>query len=358
MEGVILLRVAIEYLKDNMCISEDVYTTNDMLVVAGNTVVTENIINRLKLFGVDEVEILEPGDEKHTFTFNITETVEFKKYKEDSTIVKDSLSNSFNSIITDSIEKEDAEQLFDLGRKLFDDNRDNPNVLDILHSMQQFSDTTYLHCVNVGMIAGLIGKWLGWEEDEIYLLVECGLFHDIGKLLIPRDIINKPGKLNDNEYAVMKQHTVRGYKLLADNPYIDDRVKLAALMHHERCDGKGYPFMLKKDKIDRFSKVVAIADVYDAMTANRIYRGPMCPFDVIAIFEREGLHMYETRYIMTFLHRVLHSYLNSKVHLSNGAVAEIVQINPAARAKPIVMMSNGKIIDLSVYDNVRIDSIM
>lgn len=352
------MRVNVKHLCVGSCIGADVYTQDDMMVVANHTIVTENIIERLHLFNIKDVEIIDIEIDNLAFTFDITQTKEFKAFMNDSMEIKDSLSNSFNRLFINTAEPESLETVINASQKLFVNNHKNHNLLDMLHNMQKFSDTTYLHCVNVGMISALLGEWLGWSEDDIQMLLSCGLFHDIGKLAIPSEILNKPGKLTEHEMALMKQHTIKGYKILSQNPLIDDRIKIAALSHHERCDASGYPFMLKKEKIDRYSKVIAIADVYDALTANRVYRGPMCPFDVIAIFEKDGLKMYETKYIMTFLHKVLYSYLNSKVRLSNGSVAEIVEINPSARSKPIVMMDGGRIVDLSQYSDIKIDCVI
>ncbi len=123
--------------------------------------------------------------------------------------------------------------------------------------------------------------------------------HDVGKFLIPSDILNKKEKLTDNEFALIKQHPVLGYDLLKELN-IDYHVKQAALSHHERCDGSGYPLGLKTNEIDDHAMIVSIADVYDAMTSARKYRTPLCPFEVIAEFEKDGLSKYKPQYILTF----------------------------------------------------------
>ena len=127
----------------------------------------------------------------------------------------------------------------------------------------------------------------------------CGLFHDIGKLMIPHAIITKPGKLDSHEYAMIQKHPIIGYQLLqAQN--VDDHVRNAALMHHERWDGSGYPMKLSGLDIDPYARLVAIADVYDAMTASRVYRGPLCPFRVIEIFEQECFDKYDVEFFSFF----------------------------------------------------------
>jgi len=350
------MMVSLKALKCGMCIAEDVVNDKGMLIVAKDTIVTDNIISRLQLYNINEIRIAKKGAPIKRNAYK--ETEDFQKYYKESKVVKDSLNNSFNKILNDASDDNEIRDVLNMSVNMFDRNKSNSNLVDILYTMQEFSDTTYLHCINVAMIAGLLGKWLSWNEQDINMLVMCGLFHDIGKLTIPDSILHKPGRLTDAEYKLMKQHTTLGYNKLKDMKSLPPEVKRTALLHHERNDGTGYPLGLRGEKIDKFSKVIAIADVYDALTANRVYRDAMCPFDVIAILEKEGLGMYETRYIMTFLHRLLYSFLNKKVYLNNGMVAQIKDINMEARSKPVVVMESGKVIDLSQYNEIKIESIV
>jgi HD-GYP domain-containing protein (c-di-GMP phosphodiesterase class II) len=126
-------------------------------------------------------------------------------------------------------------------------------------------------------------------------------------------------------------------------------------MHHERCDGSGYPLGLGEDRINKYAKIVAIADVYDAMTAARIYRGPLCPFKVISIFETEGLQKYDGKYILTFLEHIATTYMNNRVRLSNGKEGEVVFMNRNSLSKP--MIKCGKtFIDLSKEPDIYIET--
>ena len=128
-------------------------------------------------------------------------------------------------------------------------------------------------------------------------------------------------------------------------------------MHHERCDGTGYPSGLQRDEIDTFGKMVAIADVYDAMTSARIYRGPLCPFKAIALFESEGLQRYDTRFIMTFLENVVNTYLLNKVRLNNGVVGKIIFINRDRYSAPTVQTDHG-FLDLSLHPDISIEALV
>ena len=138
---------------------------------------------------------------------------------------------------------------------------------------------------------------------------------------------------------------------------LDVHVKNAALMHHERCDGSGYPFGITGDKIDPYAKMVAIADVYDAMTSLRSYSKPLSPFTTIAAMEDEGLQKYETQYIMTFLKNVVNTYINNRVLLSNGQEGEIIFIHKDRLARPTVKCGNA-FLDLAVQKDLDILAIV
>jgi HD-GYP domain-containing protein (c-di-GMP phosphodiesterase class II) len=127
----------------------------------------------------------------------------------------------------------------------------------------------------------------------------------------------------------------------------DSRICAAALQHHERFDGSGYPRRLSEDEIDDFAAIIAIADVYDAMTAARAYRSARCAFQVIHEFEQDGLHKYKTKYILTFLERIANLYQNSQVILNDGRHAKVVYINKGALSRPIVELADHTMLDLS-----------
>ena len=117
---------------------------------------------------------------------------------------------------------------------------------------------------------------------------------------------------------------------------VDEHVRKAAWMHHERMDGTGYPRQLAGKQIDKYARIVAIADVYDAMTAARCYRGPICPFHVIEIFEAEGFQRYDVKYLLTFMENVANTYIRSRCRLSNDREGDIIYINKEKLSRPIV----------------------
>ena len=223
--------------------------------------------------------------------------------------------------------------------------------------MKSIDDTVYAHSINVALISRAIGKWLKLPKSELNELTIAGMLHDIGKAEIPSEILNKTGKLTDEEFELIKSHALKGSKLLKKAGFNSD-IQFAALQHHERSDGSGYPRGLEADEISDFASIIAIADVYDAMTSARSYRTPKCAFQVIAAFEEDGLQKYNTKYILTFLERIANAYQNSKVILSDGRSGKIVYINKSRLSRPIVQVDGDEMVDLSRETDITITSIL
>ena len=194
-----------------------------------------------------------------------------------------------------------------------------------------------------------------WSDLDVLTL--CGLLHDVGKVQIPDEILEKPDRLTPEEYEIMKTHTVLGYRMM-ERERIDKRIKNAALMHHERFDGKGYPFGLTGDRIDTFASIVAIADVYDALTSDRCYRSAVCPFEVIALFESNGLTEYNPKFILTFLEHIAQTYVGNSVRLSDGSQGKISMIDTKKLLRPLIQLESGEFVDLSKRLDLYVEEII
>lgn len=226
----------------------------------------------------------------------------------------------------------------------------------MLRHVRKYDDMTFIHSLNVAILCNSFGQWLHMPQQEIDTLTLAGLLHDVGKMKIPEDIIKKPGSLTEEEFTVIKQHPQRGYQILSEM-ILDERVKKAALMHHERCDGKGYPDGLHAEDIDEFAKMVSIADVYDALTSARVYRGSLCPFESFQIIEEGGYERFDSKYLVTFLKGISESYVGSEVILSDNRKAVIKESNPQNWSMPIVEIE-GQAVNLADEKDVFIKEIV
>ena len=354
-------------LEIGMILTEPVITPSGQTLSSEGSAVNRQLINRMKLYRVPYavVEGEEPSpvttDESASETTKIPKThaqesithvqrvaasPEFRAFQLQYIKTIDQMKQSFSDAVRDN-SPIDTATLLTMVSDLFRLRSTTAELFDMLFNMRALTDSVYAHCLNVALISRMIGRWLKLDPHDLDVLTLAGVLHDIGKLMIPEEILNKPGSLNDEEFAMIKRHPKLGYEILKQQTTLDPRIKKAALMHHERCDGSGYPTGLTEDFIDNFAMSVAIADVYDAMTMARSYRSPMCPFEVISSFERDGFQKYYTRYIMTFLHQIASTYQNNRAILSDGRGCTIVMINPNNLSRPIVQFDDSTCLDLS-----------
>lgn len=349
-------KIFLHQLTPGAVIAEDIYTSNDQLIIPAGTIATPKTISRLRFYAINAVTvgIPEPVAAPQS-AVSITQTPEFTGFKTDL----QASSKVFKQQLYDlaATKKElDPSDLLKIVEKPLSNCRNSSHVFDIIHNLREFDDLIFYHSLNVALICNVMGHWLGFSESDIETLTLCGLLHDIGKLTISPDIISKTDKLTPDEYDTIKSHSIAGYNLLRSMNY-NSHIKMSAMMHHERCDGSGYPMGLHGDQIDSFAKIVAIADVYDAMTSARAYREPICPFEAIRIFESEGLTKYDTHYIMTFLEHINQTYIGADVELNNGIIGKVIMMNRFALSKPIIHV-NDTYIDLSKEPDLFIKRIL
>lgn len=407
-------RVRVSELVPGMTTAEDVYSFSNQLVVEKGTELTDKIIARLEYYSVLSIRIAEQGesvedsstdefgidlsalesmlgtkpeagesDGKTVSIFNppvvdtdsstegalsfsdtpadmpyssrIKATKQFKEFEHSFVNNTEALKGNLNDIIKSNSVNTDV--MLQSVSDLISKSTTSLGMFDMLHNMRNYDDYTYVHSMSVSLICNIFGHWLNMKDSDIEVLTLAGLLHDIGKLLVPDSIIKKPGKLTHDEYNKVKTHTLEGYKILKKLP-IDQRIAEAALLHHERCDGTGYPLSRGGRDIPDFAKIISIADVYDAMTAARVYRGPMCPFKVVSIFEQEGLQKYDSRYILTFLENIGQTYLNNRVRLSDGREGDVMMIHKTCISRPLIKLLDGTFIDLVDERDLFIDALI
>lgn len=346
-----------------MITADDVYTKDHHLVIAKDTELTDRIITRLKFYSISDLLIqsdsnfrdVETDYFETTFYGEIRKSESFQRFHKAYQRIAGEFTNTLDNMVSNNTDV-DEEHLLSEVNDILHQCDSNIELFNMLHCIRHYDDTTYLHSLNVSLICNIIGKWLRFTPEDLKVITLSGLLHDIGKLMIPSEIITKPAKLTQEEFETIKTHTVRGYRILKDKN-IDNRIKLSALQHHERCDGSGYPYGFKTKQIGQFAKLVAIADVYDAMTCARVYRGPLCPFEVVNIFETEGLTKYDPKYILTFLEGIVQTYINNNVRLSNQQEGEIIMINKNQLSRPVVRIGR-EFVDLSRSRDLYIEAII
>ncbi len=364
-------------LEPGMIVAEDVFRSNGALLFPKHTMLNDMMISRLPHYNIDTLPILDGPVEapkidieklvalakeaaaakeaakNSSYSQKIKASDEFKEFSQKYT---DTVSQVNKKLVAFTSEPESVE-VHDMVTDTLDLMQGTTiHIFDMLHNIESNDDSIYEHSTNVAIISATIGKWLNLEEADIKNLILAGLLHDIGKTQIDTSILNKPDKLTDSEFTEIKTHPQKSYASLK-SVIIDERIKQACLLHHERCDGSGYPMGLRSDKIPLYAKILAIADVYDAMTSPRSYRKALCPFKVIQVFEQDGFNKYDPKIIMTFLENIGAAYINNKVLLSDGRIGEIVMLNKQQLSRPMIKCDD-EFIDLTKNTELTIESII
>ncbi len=227
------------------------------------------------------------------------------------------------------------------------------NILTLLNSIQDKNPYMYSHPVNVAFLSLVIGKWMNLDYINLVNLVRAGLLHDIGKAKIKDSLLNKTDTLTIEEMEKMKSHPVVAYKLLDNLNIFDLEVLQGVLFHHERMDGTGYPLGLKGEKINLFSRIIAIADTFDAITATKTYRKKNSPLKAVEEIQANSFNHLDPYICQIFVNNIIDYYNGKAIRLSNEQVGNIVYINPIEITKPLVCCEN-EYHDLSVERDIEV----
>ena len=325
-------------LKTGMVIGEDVQENNNVLL-SKNVVISDKILNKLQtLYNIDEVWVY--GDDSLEKAENSKKNSEreFKKVELKLNEICEDLHDVLDNTV--ELQKDSLKEI----RKLISEIQHVIKTPDILIDNLLFygseNDSIYRHSLNVACISSLLGKWVGFEENKIKLLIYSALLHDIGKCKIDDKIINKSVRLNSKDLKKIKEHPVLGYKIIKKFNFLDKSVSQSILLHHEREDGSGYPLGITGDKIPDFAKVIAIADVFEAINSNRCYRNKKAPFEAIQIIKEESFGKLDYNYCNIFLEHIVNYYIGREVKLNNNKIAKIVQMNINELDRPFVFLEN------------------
>jgi putative nucleotidyltransferase with HDIG domain len=299
----------------------------------------EYIIEKFKNFGIRKVKVFHTKCPENELEASEAKRIVHKKYIESVDLIK-------KAVCKLTIDKElDYQLITEAAETVYSSINENNAILMCINEIKYTDDYTYKHCVNTAFYAMLISKWLDLSEADTKLAIQSGLLHDLGKISISPKVLNKVDKLTPLEFDMIKLHTVLGYNLVKDIKEIAPEVKQAVLLHHERMDKTGYPSQVSPKEINIFSRIISVADVYDAMTSVRVYKNRSTPFEAIEMFKTIGVSMFDSNILNKFLWQIANCYVGAKVLLKNRLYGEIAYIPPHDLTNPIIKLA-GKYVEM------------
>lgn len=342
--------VPINLVEEGMIVAKTIFNEQGAILLNSNSTLTRRIISRLELLGYKglliEDEISKDLDYKENF---VTQEV------------KSSIAKRLNKTLLSGIRNQNHldEEIDGLKSMIagiidgmFSEKELNLNLLEL----KMFDNYTYFHSVNVAIISLAIGYHLKLNKDDMMVVGIASLLHDIGKIYVDKEILNKPGKLTPQEFETMKAHSRKGYELLNRSDSLATRAAVSVLSHHEHYDGSGYPNGLNGEKIILFGRIICIADVYDALTSDRPYRDACTVLESIEYIMAHSGTQFDPTLVKLFTSKVYPYPVGSSVKLTNGEVGLVMQNSTEFCLRPQIKITDGdkeKIVDLMIDKRYR-----
>ncbi|MGL4848892.1 MAG: HD-GYP domain-containing protein [Clostridium sp.] len=342
--------IPIESVREGSFLARTIYADDGRILLKEGIALKENLIRKIKennihqIYAVDEYSLEE-----------IEDIIRPELRQKSITTLKEVFTNITkaydNNLVSDKHAYLDSVNL--VAEEILNNILDNENIMISLVDIKTMDNYTYQHSVNVAIISVVIGIGLRLPKSELLHLCIGSLLHDIGKVFIPNDIIKKPAALTDEEFELIKTHSQKGYDYFSNNYLISSASKLIIKQHHERVDGLGYPNRLHSNEIFKLSKIVSIADVYDALTSNRPYRKPIHPNDAVEYIMAHSGTLFDHKIVKVFSKFIIPYPTGTLIELSTGDICIVESNNYRYPLRPIVKIvkgtsedKNGKIIDL------------
>lgn len=324
--------ISIEDVRSGMILARDVINDLGIIFMSAGTELNPASIDGLRKLDIDFIYIKEEN-EMHVKTDIETISVEqayirlLTIYKAIYTNVRLGKSMNVEQLALDTLP---------LFRKICEDN----NILDYFRRVVVDEAYLYKHSVNVAILSMIIGKWLNLKPHIQDNLAVSGLLHDIGKTKIAPEIINKSGELTTEEFDQIKHHTIYGYEILSQATGVSSEIMDGVLYHHERIDGSGYPEGRSSSDIPLYAKVIGVADVFDAITENKIYRAKISVYAAARVLKTESFNKLEPKVTEVFLKNISRFYVGNKVKLNTGEVGEVILLNKADLTRPLIKVGD------------------
>ncbi|MEG1491777.1 MAG: HD-GYP domain-containing protein [Oscillospiraceae bacterium] len=347
-----MIYIPLTHARAGMTLAQDVMAPNGMLaLIATGQVLSDRLIKRLELYDIDGLYIESSIGED-------IEPASFVKPEERHKMLSDVRSIYTGFFNQPMLSSEVVGDTKDLAENLVETILDQDEFLLDVMEIKSYDNYTYSHSLNVSMLSVLIAKSLGFVRNRLTDIALCGLMHDIGKIDIPIQIINKNGPLEADEMELVRSHPELGVERMRKCFNISHEVLRGINCHHEKIDGTGYPYHYKGDSIPLFARILAVSDVYDALTSHRSYRRAWLPCEAIEYMLAAADTQFDHSLVQVFMHLVCAYPVGCIVRLSEGSLAIVAKNYSDNVLRPRVrLIENGPLgtkgTDIDLFEDSR-----
>ena len=371
-------RIAIYTAMPDMILAKDIYSRNGRLLLRKGAALTEEWIDKLMEFGVPTLYVVgdSPEDEsiveetrsitaqsgsKRMYAGEVPDMISQKEREEAERVVHDIMFDVKKGL---PVKLSEAHNVVE---KIIGHLIDVKHIVGKLADIRILDDYTFAHSVNVCIMSLSTGIIMGYSKLRLRELGLGAILHDVGKVKVPDEIINKCGPLTEKEFEEIKRHTILGYEMLNNHSEITPNAAKISLQHHECYNGTGYPNGVKDSDIHEYSRIVALADVYDALTADRVYKNAILPYEAMEIIIASSGYQFDPEIVRIFVENSEIYPIGSTVELNTGEFGVVVDVNRTLPTRPTVQLvtdfegniiNNGAKINLMTSPTVFVNRIL
>ncbi|WP_042222671.1 HD-GYP domain-containing protein [Oceanobacillus manasiensis] len=315
-------------------LAQTIYNENGAVLIKKGMKLTEKLLRRLLNNGITYIYI----EDGTTSDIKVDQTIPDKLRIEATNMIKDTFTELQEVGLSKRsyIIEERSTGLKNVVEKILGEIQQNEKSLSLLADIFVSDNYVFQHSLNVTIYSLAIGVELNFSKKQLAEIGVGAMLHDIGKMFIDPNILQKPDKLTDEEFEIIKGHTQVGFDYLRKHPYIPTVISHCAFQHHERLDGSGYPRGIQESEIHPYAKVIGIADVFDAVTSSRVYRDAMLPHEGLEILYAGAVNLFDKEMIEAFKRSVV-AYPNGlTIELSDGRIGVVIRQNSNLCDRPVV----------------------
>lgn len=342
----------------DMVIDQAIIDRAGRVLIARKTRMNEYLITSLQKMGVPGIYIREGEEEeeekkeKQPLSEAIQNKIDKLKVRDRAKVkiqesVKQRVAEGIQYLYSDTESENFTDATKSITNDLMKAISDNEAIAVDISALKVSDEYTFKHSVDVATMSMVVARQYGLNDQQVYEIGISGLLHDIGKSRIPNEVLNKAGKLTDEEFGLMKKHSVYGYEILKGKHNLSGSIKMGVLQHHEKNNGRGYPLGVTEEKINLYAKIISVADIYDALVTERPYKKAFSPRDAVEMIMAMTEEL-DINVMKSFLESVILYPVGSDVELSTGETARVIENSPQYVLRPkVIGLSTGRVYELA-----------